>query len=394
MRNTPTELIYSLGDMAFWRMYMPLITGVLLVMVLTGGCKMDNSSRLYKDNDSAYKVIGYVGNGVALQAAEASLLTHVNYAFVRIDEAGKLYFVSDTGPADVASLVGLKKEVPSLKILVSIGGWGADYFSDVALTDSSRSLFANRVGEFVKAHDLDGVDLDWEFPGQPGPGIKYRKEDRENFTLLLQAIRQHLDEMGKGRYLLTIATNDDAGYFANTQMDTLHHFVDYINVMSYDFYTVGSATTGHHSGLYRSKADSISERFTRAGIERHLNAGIPPEKIVMGVAFYGRGWSGVTGADNGLYQSFDSFYGAYGYEHITEHFLEKNGFERYWDDTAKAPYLWNADSSIFISYEDPESLKYKMAFIQQHNLGGVMFWEYRHDDKDGTMLRALHKALD
>ena len=252
--------IEPLSDMGNHRRYIPLILFIYIVAVCIVGCKMDNSSRLYKGGEPGYQIIGYVGSGVDLASIDASLLTHINYAFVRIDESGALYFVHENGADEVGALIELKKVNPFLKVLISIGGWEADYFSDVALTDSSRTKFAMRVGKLIEEHSLDGVDLDWEFPGQPGPGIKYRKEDKQNFTLLLKAVREQLDLMSRTRndaYLLTIATNDDARYFENTEMEILHHYVDYINVMSYDFYTISSHTTGHHSGLYQSQSDSV-----------------------------------------------------------------------------------------------------------------------------------------
>ena len=152
-------------------------------------------------------------------------LTHIIYAFARIDEDGQLFFPDTDAPTHLNRLVQLKSQTPYLKVLVSIGGWGADYFSDAALTERSRSEFVNQVESLINVHSLDGVDIDWEYPGQPGPGIGYREEDKNNFTLLIKAIRDRLDEMekDKGRrfpgYVLTIASSDSKTYLENTEMD-------------------------------------------------------------------------------------------------------------------------------------------------------------------------------
>ena len=368
-----------------------------LLAFLTG-CEV-SKTRTYAGEESAYKIIGYVGPGTDVSDSDAHILTHINYAFARLNPDGSLYLSHEDGALHLSSLNGLKEKHPHLKILISIGGWGADHFSDAALTDSSRTQFAREILEFIETHELDGVDLDWEYPGQPGPGIKYRAEDKENFTLMLKAVREQLDTARtgrtlrkKGKYLLTIAANDDEGYFKHTQMDTLHHYLDFINVMTYDYYTLGSRTTGHHTGLFRSEADTHSTRFSHAGIDRFIDAGVPLDKIIMGAAFYGRGWRGVSSIQNGKYQPYDSFYGAYGYRHLVERYIDKNGFERFWDDAAQAPYLWNADSSIFISYDDPESLSHKASFVRENQLGGMMYWQHRHD-WNGEMVRALAEGL-
>ena len=370
---------------------------VLVTVALTlGRCQVSKPRLPMKS--PPYHLIAYISGSDAVSTSAAARLTHINYAFARIDSTGALYFSHRDAAEHLAGLRALKETNPYLKILISIGGWGADYFSDVALTDASRSAFARRVGALVERHQFDGVDLDWEYPGQPGPGIMYRPEDKQNFTLLLAALRDELDRMSDAKglqpndhYLLTIAANDDPAYFEHTEMDTVHTFLDFINVMTYDFYTSGSPSTGHHTGLYASKVGSPAYTI-QAGIERHLEAGVPPEKLIVGAAFYGRGWTGVAHEQQGRYQDYETFYGAYGYSTLQEQYIGKNGFERHWDDTAKAPYLWNPDSSIFISYDDVESLRHKAAFTQTYNLGGMMYWEHRLD-AEGELLEALYDAL-
>ena len=369
-----------------------------MVVLVMFGCQFTRIAGMHEKDAPRYRIVGYVSGTAEVSSNDAEKLTHINYAFARIDEDGNLFFPNPDASAHIKKLLALKNRDSYLRVLVSVGGWGADYFSDVALTESSRAEFADEVGELVRNYSLDGVDIDWEYPGQPGPGIAYREEDKVNFTLLIKAIRDRLDEMEerKGRrfpgYVLTVASSDSETYLENTEMDTLHHYVDYINVMSYDFYTAGSETTGHHAGLNKSNASINKARNTRAGIERYLSLGVPAEKIVMGVAFYGRSWSGVRSENNGLYQKYDSFKGAYGYGHIRDSFLGKEGYERFWDEEAKAPYLWNQDSSIFISYEDPVSLSYKGSYVRENELGGIMYWEHRHD-KDGDLLETLYGVL-
>ncbi|HUP48188.1 MAG TPA: glycosyl hydrolase family 18 protein, partial [Thermoanaerobaculia bacterium] len=233
----------------------------------------------------------------------------------------------------------------------------------------------------IETYALDGIDLDWEYPGQPGPGIKFRPEDRENFTALLQTMRAHLQSR-----LLTIASGGGR-YFDHTEMDRLHHFLDWINVMTYDFAGSWSTTTGHHTPLYRSAAapDSIAGSDF---IEQHLRAGIPPRKIVLGAAFYGRSWKGVNRENNGLFQPYESYDSDVPYSRIVAEYLPSGAFERMWDEAARAPYLWDAAAGRFVTYDDPQSLREKARYVKARGLGGMMYWEHSHDPGE-TLLDAI-----
>ena len=346
-----------------------------------------------------YRVIAYADGGIDSWNMNVEMLTHINYSFAKVNDEGQVFFPDELKAAQrLTRLQKLKARNPELKLLVSVGGWGAGGFSDAALNRQSRTIFSKSAVKLIKEYGLDGIDIDWEFPGQPGPGIGYRKADKRNFTLMMKSLRTHLDSLsdkrgldGKDRLLLTIASNDDQAYFDHTNMSKVHQYLDFVNVMSYDMYTVGSETTGHHAGLYLSAPDR-SARTADAAIQRHLEAGIPPHKIVLGAAFYGRSWEGVQPKNNGLYQPFDKFYRFIQYRDLTENYINKNGYRRYWDDTVKAPYLWNKEKQIMVSYENPKSLRYKAEYIKKKGLGGVMYWHHSYDPSQ-ILLKTLYREL-
>lgn len=167
-------------------------------------------------------------------------------------------------------------------------------------------------------------------------------------------------------------------------MGGLEH-LDVVNIMTYDFFTRGSEITGHHTGLYQSAHEGAPTRTTAAAVERHLDAGIPPEKLSLGVAFYGRKWTDVEPARNGLHQPYERFAGYHLYETLMNEYINRKGFTRHWDEAAKAPYLWAPDSASFISYEDPQSLRHKARFIREKQLGGLMYWE-QSNEYQGVLL--------
>jgi chitinase len=344
-----------------------------------------------------YRIVAYVAGWSTPAVIHPEKLTHINFAFARITPAGRAA-VSD-GEASLVRLVALKKTNPRLKVIVSIGGWMADGFSDAALTDASRTLFADSAVELLRQFSADGIDIDWEYPGQGVAGIKYRAEDRQNFTRLLQVLRDKLDaasaaqgRTGGGRYTLTIASADRE-YFDHTEMDKLHVYLDWINVMSYDFFNSLTPTTGHHAGLYRAATALPTDRYADASVKQHLAAGIPSDKIVLGAAFYGRGFTGVKPIDHGLRQPYERFEGAHDYSELADKFIGRQGFIRYWDDRAKAPFLWNSTSRTFITYDDPQSIGTKAQYVKAHHLGGMMFWELSEDRNDellDVIARSMH----
>jgi chitinase len=344
-------------------------------------------------------VIAYVFSKNAVieaGAIDADRLTHINYAFANIRD-GLVVEGFEHDAENFAALTSLRRDHPHLKVLVSVGGWTwSGGFSDAVLTPESRAQFIQSAVDFVRRYDLDGFDVDWEYPGQPGIGNTYRPEDKGNFTALMIGLRAALDSEGRARhrtYVLTLAAGASPAFVAQTEMDKVQASVDFVNLMTYDFREAGSGTAGHHANLYDSPNDD-RRRSADQAVKEFLAAGVPAEKLVLGVPFYGRAWGDVTPEGNGLYQpgSKPAEPIETGYGHLAAELIGRDGFVRYWDQLALAPYLWNADRRIFISYDDPESLRLKARYVREHGLAGAMFWQY-NDDPGGELLGALFAAL-
>jgi chitinase len=345
-----------------------------------------------------YRLVGYVAGWETAPPIAAEKLSAVNYAFAHVDDSGRPV-LDQAGAADfLAGLRALKQRNPRLRILVSVGGWGADGFSDAAHSAASRARFAHAAAALVAHADVDGIDLDWEYPGFPGPGIVHRASDARNFTLLLRALREQFDRLGavrhRGRddhYLLTAALADRE-FVAHVELDRIHRYLDWINLMSYDFHNSLTPTTGHHAGLRRSATAAADARCVECAVRQYLAAGVPARKLVVGVPFYGRAFADVTPGNHGLDQPFARYEGDHPWSQLVAAFIGHDGFERYWDDRAKAPYLWNAQAHVFVSYDDPQSLALKAAFVREHQLGGIMYWE-QSQDPHGELLDVLARAL-
>ena len=325
----------------------------------------------------------------------AQKLTRINYAFANL-QGGRIVNGFTDDDRNLAALVALKQENPSLTVLVSVGGWlWSGNFSDIALTKTSRDLFIESVVEFINRNHLDGLDIDWEYPGLVGAGNHFRPEDKQNYTLLLKELRHRFNQQEKKlhrRLYITIAAGASSDFLAHTEMNKVQKYVDTVNLMAYDYYEpTDDAIAGHHAPLFTNPADPKKVSADRS-VQEFEHAGVPAAKIILGVPFYGHVWGAVTDTDHGLFQPGKPIPNAFAkYGNITATMLN-NGFVRYWDPIASVPYLYNPEKKIFVSYEDPESLGLKSRYVLDHKLGGMMFWDYSGDPA-GALLDAINTGL-
>ncbi len=311
-----------------------------------------------KHKDDGPVVAAYVtGWNADMPLPDCSVLTHINYAFGNVNKTYDGVIIQR--PDRLRQLLELKKN-NKIYIVLSIGGWTAGGFSEMASTEKRRKAFAKDCKRIVKDFGLDGIDIDWEYPSSSEAGISSSPADIDNFTLLMKELRKAL---GKD-YLLSCATIADARFVDFKAIDP---YVDLVNIMMYD---VGNPPY-HHASLYRSE---MSGRVTaEEAFQAHLDAGVPVNKLVMGVPFYGRSVQGFG----------DSSFGA---------LVKRNDATRMWDDVAKAPYLVK-DGEMVCTYEDAESLSWKCKFIKEKGMRGAMYWEYRCDDETGTLRNAVWNGI-
>jgi chitinase len=376
--------------------YFPLIKSFVFISLMTLFFNCSKVNTTQKDKIEDLKIIGYVAGYENYDPAlvDAKKLTHINYAFANIVD-GEPKFELTTDSVKISKLIALKKSNPKLKILYSIGGWvWSNHFSHTAAYKENRIKFAISSVKLMKKHGFDGVDLDWEYPGQRGEDNDFRPSDKNNFNLLLEEIRKELEKVGaidNKHYLLTIATGADQAYIDNTDLGKAHKYLDFINVMCYDFYHGWFFQTGHHANLYPSKKEKFTGNSGQEAIRRHIKAGVPSNKLIMGIPFYARQWKKVALANDGLYQTAMTTGTIAPYWDIVEK-IKSGNYKKGYDDSAKASYLWNAKDSIFISWETPKEIKQKVTYIKKNNLGGAMFWEYSLD-KDQELLNTLFQNI-
>jgi chitinase len=342
------------------------------------------------------RIVGYATGWDPAQDKDAGKIDTLIFAFAKLMD-GRV--VLDTaGVEHLRQLTVLKAAHSALKVAISVGGWGAGGFSEAAGSDASRRVFADSAAQLIATRDADGLDVDWEYPEHNESGIQSGPQDRTHFTLLLKAIRASLDKLGAARgrtganrYTLSIAAADGP-FVSGIDIAAVSSYLDWFNLMTYDFVNSLTPSTGHHSGLRAAQVAPPDARTTERAVRQFLAAGVPPGKLVIGAAFYGREFADVQAAHHGLYQHYGHYQGEQPWPQLKVHYINTNGYVRYWDAAAQAPWLWNAQTRRFISYDDPQSIAAKAVYVKALHLGGIMYWEQSLDPSD-ELLDAAWQGL-
>ncbi|EOH63731.1 glycosyl hydrolase family 18 protein [Enterococcus mundtii] len=378
----------------------------------------------------------------------ADQITHLNFAFLDFDSNGDLEF-TDTDAA-VGAPVGqtgvqwnsassgilnaiqdLRGKNPNMKIGVSLGGWSkSGDFSEVAADPVKRQNLVENVTRFIKYTNMDFVDVDWEYPAdvrQPDLVDNVNDEgtpnavpeDKENYIILLNEIRESIDEQGEelGKtYELSVALPASQSKLSSgIDIDGLFEVVDFANIMTYDMNGGWGDRSGHHTALYGNPADPNYDQGLSVDqtVQFLRDEGAPAEKIVIGAAFYTRGWHEVAEGNDpllpGLFQTAEqsnrnadlkATYGAknksplvvgdggraggvWPYRNIPDLISATSGLTEYWDDVAKAPYMYSTETGEFFSFDNERSIGYKTQYVQEEELGGVISW-MQSQDKETT----------
>lgn len=366
------------------------------------------------------------GPGGDIDKLDVRQITHLNYSFGLIynnekDETNdalkdpnKLHqlWLSPKVQADLQKVPELRKQNPALKVLLSVGGWGARGFSGAADNKESRATFIRSVQEVMDHYGLDGIDLDWEYPVNGAWGLVDKQPaDRDNFTALLKELRQALGD----KKLVTIAVGANAESPKSwVDVKAIAPVLNYINLMTYD---MAYGTQYFNSNLYDSSAwptvaaaDKYSADFV---VNNYLAAGLKPEQMNLGIGFYGRvpkravepgiDWTKPDAQNNPVTKPYfgeaeKALFSSLGYQLDKDTYVKYNDivsklindpqkrFTEHWDDQAKVPWLSVKSASgeplFALSYENPRSVDLKAQYIKEKGLGGAMFWEYGADDKN------------
>lgn len=326
------------------------------------------------------------GREVTPQDIPADYLTHINYAFA-VPNADGLCIPDSTAASkvNIPALQALKHKYAGLKILLSVGGGGdlTEKFRSVVSSPENIARFTISCIDLMRSWDFDGLDLDWEFT---------QAEFSQPYTALLTEMRRQVDQAslasGNRIYLLTLAAPAGPWGISRLELDQIYPLVNWINLMTYNYYGSWSSSTGFNAPLYLPPGDPQGLSVDKT-VQTYLDAGIPAGKLVLGVPFFGQAWQGVGDGQNGLFQPNQGVFdiGAFDYRQIKEKYTPD--FPAYWEETARVPWLYDPAQGVMISYDDPRSVKEKAAYARSRGLAGVMIWQLAGDDLDHSLLKAV-----
>lgn len=332
------------------------------------------------------KVLGYVIQDSVVTKEQANILTHIHVAFGNLTMEGDIVF--DYHPF-LKQMDQVRAWNPDIKIVLSVVPKEPDAFTVVSASEELRENVAKTCARLVSQDGFDGVDFDWEYPCVPSNGMNCTPEDRHNYTLLCEAAKRGMESVGGGS--VSVAAGADLYYIDSIEPERMAEVLDYVCLMTYDLKCGFHALSGHHTALYSSTGDVFRNSCDQA-LRLFESAGFPKGKLLMGAAFYSRKWEDVPDRYHGFLQLTKTG-GGYGpnYDKLADEYINKNGYVRYWDDEAKAPFLFNG--STFISYDDEESLAHKCAYVKREDIGGIFYWCHSGDTK-GVLLRRIAKELE
>jgi chitinase len=358
---------------------MRILINLLIALIF---CVAPVASRAQTKNNFTVTAYFY-GGPEKVDSLAVDKLTHIIFSFCHLT-GNKLTVDSEKDSDAIKKLVAAKQRNRSLKVLLSLGGWGGcQTCSDVFSTDVARKEFSKSVLDLCKKYGTDGIDLDWEYPAVEGyPGHTFKPEDKPNFTALVKELRKTLGNA----YEISFAAGGFQKFLDEAvEWKEVMAVVDRVNLMTYDLVNGNSTVTGHHTALYSTPQQHES---TDNAVQYLIKLGIPANKLVIGAAFYGRIWENVPATNKGLYQP-GKFKKGVNYRNVDRELAPSTGFALYWDDVAKAPYGYNASQKLFVTYDDKRSMELKTTYALDNGLNGIMFWEITNDTYKDGLLQAI-----
>lgn len=308
-------------------------------------------------------------------------LTHIAHAFVLLGPKADGTLQIPSGMIEPALIS--RAHAAGVKVLVSIGGGDGIQgpgFNKMAKSETTRQAFVANVHDFLVKYGYDGVDVDWEVPNAA---------DRSDCTTLMQELRNGLPSP----WLISMAvTADPSGYGQGFDIPALAPILDFMNVMTYDFYGPWSGATGLVSPLLQDSADPEQVGSVKTSMDLYANTyGVPISQLNIGTPFYGYEWDGVD-TNWTLCASCTSFSWNYG-TYIKQR-INHQGWVANYDSAARAPYLTNTTIPGFLTYDGVNSTANKIKYVKSRGFGGVFTWELSadYDGKTQDLLNAMYNA--
>lgn len=320
--------------------------------------------------------------GLIFREEDAPFINQLNYSFGLIKDGA----VSGDHWTAIDAYKAFIRRHPHILPVLSVGGWGADGFSQAAATKEGRARFVHSALALMERHGFLGIDIDWEYPCRDDAGIAASPKDKENFTLLLEALRAGLDALtlrDKKPRLLAAAFGAHVRLVGDVECEKVGALLDQFNLMSYDLQTEG--VLSFHAPLYPGHPDYPAS--ARTALDAFCAAGIPKERIMIGNAFYARRYAAQDPARCVPFAPANEYLPSLRYHQL----IAEEGWQHFFDETACAAYA--VKDGQFATYDSVRTIAQKGEFVVKNRLMGLMCWEYG-GDRAGELTRAMHESLN
>ncbi|KAI0313932.1 chitinase [Amylostereum chailletii] len=412
--------------MKFTRSLGALLAGASLALALPSPRRPVVRRETSTDLVAASWYAGWHADDVPIQNVSWSKYTHMTYSFAITAPSVKTLSLADSDVTLLKEFVSTA-HANNVTALASIGGWtGGIYFSSNVATAENRTAFVKTVTDMATNFSLDGLDFDWEYPNADGIGCNVvHPQDTSNFLSFLQELRQ--DPVGS-QLFLTAASSvnpwNDATQTPSTNLSGFADVLDYIAIMNYDIWGSWTPTAGPNAPLNDSCASTDRQQGSAvAAVQKWHAAGIPTNKLVLGVPSYGHSfrvapqnavvdgtgelaaYPAFAAQDQPLGDSWDDpnpgpdvcgnaqgpegnfdfwgmFEGGFLVVDANGTAVPAEGIASTFDECSQTPFVYNATSEVFVAYDDPRSFAAKGAFINSTGLRGFAMWETGGDYKD------------
>ncbi|KAJ2555183.1 hypothetical protein EV175_002339 [Coemansia sp. RSA 1933] len=392
---------------------------ILLVFIYTLGVVTTT------DAAASANIIGYYASWKQAQTVgvDFSKYTHINLAFGVPAQDGTISFDESLSlPTIISQIQG-----NNTKALVSLGGWSdSNYFTKLVSDTTTGNPFITNIVNFVDTNKLDGIDLDWEYPGRAGDGCNNPDlaNDTPNYLIFLTNLRAAFtSKFGEGKKIISMAVRVqpfDVNGSPTNDVSGFAKVVDYINLMQYDINGAWNTETGPNAPLNFEQGKGLQASFVSA-IDAWTGAGWPANQINGGLPFYGRATTALedmTKDPTNQYQSqsttipqgdeedatwpdpctgVSTFSGTWQWKHLRDQGVlttpdtAASPWVRQWDSVSQTPWLFNTNTMMFLSYDDPTSLTTKVEYAKSKGLAGSMVWAM-YMDYNGELLDTVIEA--
>ncbi|CAL7949845.1 unnamed protein product [Xylocopa violacea] len=336
-----------------------------------------------------------------------ALCTHVMYTFIGIKTTGDVLILDSwldlpDGKDGYGRFTKLRQQSPDTKFMISMGGWneGSFKYSEVAAKPNIRAQFVQNIVNFLKKYNFDGFDLVWEYPNQRGGS----PADKQNFVALLKELKEALDKQG---YSLSIAVSaPESSASLSYIISEVSKYVDFINLMTYDFNGAWNNFAAINAPLYRSSKETGNQIMFNvdSAVRYWLSQGAPSDKLIVGIPAYGRSFTLADHSNNGIGAPTigPGIAGPYSKEAGILYYNEicvrlGQGWTVVRESEQRVPYAFSGNQ--WVGYDDAKSVQEKANYVKSMNLGGLMIWTIDEDDFRGVcgekypLLRAINEVL-